>query len=192
MVERLTSWTYSGFNVHCGEVIPPEDITARERAARYLVRSCVSLEKMTYLPREGKILYGDASDTKSYEPLDFLALLSCHITDRWERRVIPYGFWSNKSRGMRKKQETSEEVQIIEPKLSSKTYRKRWAAWINKIWNTDPLICPKCGATLEIIAFIEDHAVIKNILTSLDLWKIPERPPPKPLLQDLDEYEIAS
>ena len=40
-------------------------------------------------------MYGNASDTKSYEPHDFLALLSCHKTDRWERRVIPYGFWSN-------------------------------------------------------------------------------------------------
>jgi hypothetical protein len=97
VVERLTSWTHSGFNGHCGEVIPPEDTPARERAARYLVRSCLSLEKMSYASQEGKILYGDSPDMKVYDALDFLALLSCHITDRWDRRAIAYGFWSNKS-----------------------------------------------------------------------------------------------
>ena len=59
----------------------PDDREARERAARYLVRSCVSLEKMTYVPQEGKIYYGDASDTKVYDALEFLALLCCHITE---------------------------------------------------------------------------------------------------------------
>ena len=92
----------------------------RERAAPYLVRSCVSLEKMTYLPQEGKVLYGDSVNIRLYEALDFLALLSCHITDRWERRVIAYGYWSNKSRGMRKKQEASDELEIIEPVLYPK------------------------------------------------------------------------
>lgn len=92
VAERLTSWTYSGFNVHCGEVIPPEDILARAMVAKYLVRSCVSLEKMTYLPKEGKVVYGDSSAATVYGALDFLALLSCHITDRWERRVITYGY----------------------------------------------------------------------------------------------------
>jgi len=63
VVERLTSRTFFGFvlipnlrfvnqlcsieyNVHIGEIIPPEDTNARERETRYLVRSCVSLEKM--------------------------------------------------------------------------------------------------------------------------------------------------
>jgi hypothetical protein len=39
---------------------------------------------------------------------------------------------------------------------------------------------------------MEDQAVIRKILTHLDLWTIPERPPPKSLLQDLDDYDITS
>jgi len=45
------------------------------------VRASVSLEKMTYVPQEGKVVYGDSVDTKTYDALDFLALLSCHITE---------------------------------------------------------------------------------------------------------------
>lgn len=83
-------------------------------------------------------------------------------------------------------------MQIIEPVLSSKTYRKRWAALIKKIWNTDPLVCTKCGEKMSISAFIDEFAVVKKILESMDLWSVPERPPPKPLPQNLYEYEIAS
>ena len=36
---------------------------------------------MTYVPQEGKVVYGDSVDTKTYDALDFLALLSCHITE---------------------------------------------------------------------------------------------------------------
>jgi hypothetical protein len=200
IVEKLTSWTNSGFNVHTGDEMGPGERKARERAARYLVRASVSLEKMTYVPQQGKVVYGNSGnsvDTKTYDALDFLALLSCHITDRWERRVIPYGFWSNKSRGIRKKQEqeTSEEVQIREPVLSSKAYRRKWAARVKKIWNTDPLVCPSCGEKMSIIAFIDEYAVVRKILVSMDLWEIPPRAPPKPLPQDVHEwyeYECAS
>ncbi|MGV8119060.1 MAG: hypothetical protein AB2L14_04765 [Candidatus Xenobiia bacterium LiM19] len=47
---------------------------------------------------------------------------------------------------------------------------------------------------MALVAFIEDQAVIRKILTHLDLWTVtvPERPPPKPLIQDLDDYDIAS
>ncbi len=96
---------------------------------------------------------------------------------------------------MRKKQETSAEVQVIEPKLSSKAYRKRWAQWIQKIWSTDPFVCPKCGKEMGIVAFIEDQAVIRKILVSMNICEDPERPPPRPLpraLHEYDEYECAS
>jgi len=46
------------------------------------------------------------------------------------------------------------------------------------------------GRFLEIV--IEDQAVIRKILVSMDLWEKPARPPPKSLLLELDEYEIAS
>ncbi|MGV8118458.1 MAG: acid--CoA ligase [Candidatus Xenobiia bacterium LiM19] len=45
---------------------------------------------------------------------------------------------------------------------------------------------------MDIVSFIEDQAMIRKILTHLDLWKVPERPPPKLLFQDLDDYDIAS
>ena len=49
---------------------------------------------------------------------------------------------------------------------------------IKKVYEIDPLICPKCGGTMRIVSFIEDHAVIDKIILHLKLTFKAERPPP--------------
>lgn len=91
-----------------------------------------------------------------------------------------YGYYSNVSRGKRKKQNQDEWIPcILEPEGSSKEYRKNWARLIQKIYEVDPLTCPKCQGQMRIIAFIEDEEVIKKILKHLGLCEVKARPPPK-------------
>ena len=63
---------------------------------------------------------------------------------------------------------------------------------IQKIYEVDPLTCPKCSGKMKVISVIEDEKVIKKILKHLGLWEIKARPPPKanspPMAQ---EYNIA-
>ena len=42
----------------------------------------------------------------------------------------------------------------------------RWAALIQRIYEVDPLKCPKCGGNMKFIGFIERHQadVIEKIL----------------------------
>ena len=116
--------------------------------------------------------------------MDFLALVSSHIPDKFENRILYYGHWSKKSRGLRKKMEaelSGQELNTVQPLPSSKACRRRWAALIRKVWETDPLKCGKCGGSMKIVAFIDDFLVIKKILKHLGLWELPqnERPPPR-------------
>ena len=46
-----------------------------------------------------------------------------------------------------------------------------WAKLIRKVYEVDPLVCPKCGAHMRVIALIEDPAVIERILSWLGLWE---------------------
>ena len=50
---------------------------------------------------------------------------------------------------------------------------------IRKIYDVDPLTCPKCQGRIRIISFIENLELIKKILKHLDLWDLRARPPPK-------------
>jgi hypothetical protein len=59
MIRMLSAWKHSGFNVFCGNRISPNDETAIENLARYIIRASSSQERMQYLDQEGKvILYG--------------------------------------------------------------------------------------------------------------------------------------
>ena len=49
---------------------------------------------------------------------------------------------------------------------------------IKKVYEADPLVCPRCFGRLEIVSLIGDNAVIEKILRHLKLWDRPERPPP--------------
>lgn len=91
-----------------------------------------------------------------------------------------YGYYSNVSRGKRKKSNQDELIpSILEPDGSSKEYRKNWASLIQKIYEVDPLTCPKCHGQMRIISFIQDQEVIQKILKHLGLWLVKPRVPPR-------------
>ena len=51
----------------------------------------------------------------------------------------------------------------MESEGSAKEYRKNLATLIQKIYEVDPLTCPKCSGKLKVIGVIEDEEVIKKI-----------------------------
>lgn len=96
-----------------------------------------------------------------------------------------YGYYSNVARGKRKKAKQDDVIpQILESK-GSKEFRRNWARLIQKIYEVDPLICPKCQGKMRVIAVIEDEDIIKTILSHLGLWEQKSRPPPKKLKKTL-------
>lgn len=50
---------------------------------------------------------------------------------------------------------------------------------IQKIYEVDPLTCPKCQGAMKVISFIQDSEIIKKILKPLDLWDLKSKPLPK-------------
>ena len=184
---RTAQHPYPVLHVHIGERIWPEDQQGLENLARYIIRACFSQERMVYIPvaesTDGgaKVIYTskDGRTRKTFEALDWLAHLVTHVPGRYEQTVRYYGYYSNKSRGLRKKAETDDDIPgIVENEMSSKEWRQNWARLIQKIYEVDPLICPKCQGEMRIIAFIEDEAVIKKILKHLGLWETRNHDPP--------------
>jgi len=56
------------------------------------------------------------------------------------------------------------EVIEVDPPPISKEFKKRWSYFIRKVYETDPLNCPKCQGEMRIISFIEQPEVIRKIL----------------------------
>jgi hypothetical protein len=104
----------------------------------------------------GRLIFGD---------LDWSAQLVTHISNKGEQMVRYYGFYSNKSRGLRKKAGTDDQVPVlIDSDISRKAFRKNWARLIQKIYNIDPSLCLKYLKPIKIIFFIEDEQLVKKML----------------------------
>ena len=100
-----------------------------------------------------------------------------HVPNRGEQLVRYYGWYNNVLRGKRRKKAEEDIVLcIIESGRSSAACQKSWARLIQKIYEVDPPICPKCRGTMRIISFIDAQEVIKGILKYLGLWLIQSRP----------------
>ena len=57
-------------------------------------------------------------------------------------------------------------------------HSKAWAEMIRKAYEVDPMVCPKCGGTMKIIAFITEYAVVDRIIDHLNLTFVAAKPPP--------------
>jgi transposase len=55
---------------------------------------------------------------------------------------------------------------------------KGWAEMIRKVYEVDPMVCPKCGGRMKIIAFLTDYTVVDRTIDHLKLTFVTERPPP--------------
>jgi hypothetical protein len=186
--------------------LPKGDVAALERLAQYMVRCPLSLARMTRVTDEGSVIYraektecrrfpqaatedlraGPRRNFQVFDVFDFLAELTQHIPDKSEHLVRYYGWYSYRRRGMRAKQAAADEIKIDRSLTRSdgtsgtdcKTSRPSvWAALIQRVYETDPLTCPRCGAKMRIISFIETRQrdVIEKILRHCGLWEGPLR-----------------
>ena len=57
LIAMLSNWRHSGFQVFCGQRIFPQDETAMENLARYIIRASFSQERMQYLAEPSKVVY---------------------------------------------------------------------------------------------------------------------------------------
>jgi hypothetical protein len=122
----------------------------------------------------------DGKDQKVFPAMEWLAAMCSHIPNKGEHMVRYYGHYSNVSRGKRQIAGMDDDIPcILEPQGNSKAFRKSWARLIQKIYEVDPLVCPKCQGTMRIISSIEDPSVIRAILEHMGLWLAKARPPPK-------------
>ena len=166
---QLLSQLHSGFSAWWGEAVVPTDESHRLFLARYIDRGPVAESRITI--EDGIVTYLTERDprTHEFEPLDFLARLTPHIPKKWESTTRYYGWYSHRARGERKKRQipdcASSQLEPLERKKASRT----WAALIKKIFEVDPLVCPKCGGKMHIKGFITDPYEIGRLLQNLSI-----------------------
>ena len=209
-IRMLLKWRHvSGFNIHNGVRIDRQDVKGREALAQYIIRSSFSLEKIQYIEASGTVIYrskmGHGKNRKNFELYsaeEFIARITQHIPEKSFQLVRYYGWYSNRLRGDRRKNKSAagskvstdaaEILKITEPQ-QKKMPSKTWRECIKKVWEVDPLECPKCGGEMKIISFIDESLLIRRILGHLELWQehVPKGLPPPEHQEDIDEAVVC-
>ncbi len=198
--ELLLSWRHTGFSVHTRVRVEPEDQGAVERLARYILRPPISLERMSW-DGGGEVRYRRKAGHDSaagpnyqpeerFDPAEFLARVLMHIPEPRRHLTHYYGAYSNASRG-RRRRELEAAAEAGEPPQGQgarqaatlpdeRRLRRRWSQLIKRVFEVDPLVCPRCGGEMRVVAFILHHDVIDAILRHLERTaRHPGRGPPQ-------------
>jgi len=187
----ILKWEHSGFSLNANVRIEAEDREGFERLIRYCARPIFASSRLE--KRGEKIRYVLSKRSRGKEwvldltPFELLDRLAVLMPSPRHHRHFYHGVLAPNS-PIRKKivyfagkemnlklfwdeilsSKKSEEVYIQEALAKEKPKRLGWAKLIFRIYEVMPLICPKCGKEMRIIAFIEERTTIEKIFNQLE------------------------
>lgn len=194
-IDLLLSWRRSGFSVHNRVFAHPGDGRDFEALVRYMMRSPISLFRLRFTPGGKQVVYtrkgghdtAEPEEDERIEADEFVARVLVQIPDPRRHLVRYYGAYSNRARGQRRKAQAQlhgngpgGDEESLPPPQERAALRRRWANLIRRVYEVDPLVCPRCGAEMRVIGFITEPSVIKRILDHIRKRDTVSRPPPLP------------
>jgi len=199
LAASLLSWVNSGFSVDNSVRLLSHDDKARNNLSQYIARNPYSLKKIHYIKEKEQVLYltqynphiGD--NIKLFPVLDFIAELTQHIPPKGKHLIRYYGIYSSRTMGKNNASGMLEKfkgkgttvnpaIEVIAPeaaKAEKKKCNKTWARLIQKVYEVDPMVCPKCGSEMKIIAVITEPLAVQSILRYLENKGLPPFSQPK-------------
>jgi hypothetical protein len=203
---------WNGFDLHAGVVVPPRDRARLERLCRYALRPPVAHDRI-HLTAEGQVVldlrhrWADGTTRLVFEPLELLERLAA-LTPRPRINLLLYygvlgarSAWRSRLREAEARRvaaaaaaRTAAPADPEGAAAGSPRTNRLWAELMQRSFGFDVLACPRCGNRLELVALIEEAAVIRRILRHLGLpTEVPAarlaRPPPLPIGQAEARYD---
>ena len=199
--QTLLGWVHSGFAVHGERVVWRDDSASLERLARYALRAPVPFDAVEL--HGAKVRVKTPPDPRTGErdllldPIDWIHAVTLQVPDPRRHLVRYYGAYANRSRklwqgrasglgwGAARAESGPPAAEPASPPNGPPGSRTgSWARLLRRILEVDPLLCPRCGVEMKIVAVITAPKVVDAILWSLSRGAcrdpFAERAPPTP------------
>jgi len=178
--------TVAGFNLHVSIPIEAHDRRGLERQLRYMGRPPLSEERLTKTA-DGRIVvrlksaWGDGTTHQILQPLEFIERLVALVPPPRKNQVRYHGVFAPNA-SLREEIVPTPESGEPQPKTApveaakpGHPTRKRlgWAKLMARVFGIDVIECPRCKSKLQVLSFITEPDVIKNILKSLGMATAP-------------------
>ena len=183
--ETLLSWRRSGFSVEVSQHVGGGERTRLERLARYATRVPLAVGAM-HERADGQIEVETPPDPRTgatrlvLTRLDFIHAVCQQIPDRGQHQVRYYGAYANRLRASLREAFEARGEDVPRPSPgeavaapegtptpedeATAIRRASWARLMRKVFEVDPLRCPRCGDTMEVVAWITEPKVVARIL----------------------------
>ena len=164
-----------GFDLHASRRVSARDRKGLERLCRYVLRPPLSHDRLT-LTEKGKVRlrlkrpWQDGTNSLEFSPLDFIARLVPLVPPPKTHRIRYHGVLASHHRlrasVVPKPPENTkpEQLRLFGPRIRTTgrgaKHRIEWAELMARTLGADPLICPKCGDKMRIVAFVTRPASI--------------------------------
>jgi hypothetical protein len=178
--------------------VHPRDGREFEALVRYMMRPPVSLSRLSFTPGSHEVVYVpkrghddiEATEGERIDAMEFVARVLVQIPDPRRHLVRYYGAYSSAARGKRKKaaapadpssKDEAPDNAVLPDGPHRAALRRRWAELIRRVYEVDPLVCPRCGGQMRVIGFITQPELIDRIVDHIrrrDKVSRPARPPP--------------
>jgi hypothetical protein len=177
-MNKLLEWDPSGFSVHAEQLVYDDETQKLENLAQYLTRAPIKLSSITQTP-EGQVCVTTpphpltGNTVLVLDALDWIHAICQQIPDRGQHLTRYYGAYSNRTRKALPQNDLIQ-TRVTPPELPEPDFdkpsspgRASWARLIRKVFEVDPLLCPKCGTEMKTIAVLTDPKVVDRIIVHL-------------------------
>jgi hypothetical protein len=184
-----------GFDLHANVWVGPDDRARLEQLCRYVLRPPLAESRLRRLA-DGRVRlelkrpWSDGTTYLLFEPVEFLEKLAA-LTPRPEINLVlyhgvlaPHARWRLEVVAYRRAERgeaTGRNAAAGGAGPGGGGGQLRywtWAALMRRAFDLDVLRCPRCAGRMELIATIDDPAVIQRILAHLGLPGAREDPRP--------------
>jgi hypothetical protein len=185
--QAMAQWQHGGgFSVDGSVRIEATDRAGRERLLRYCARPAFALDRLRERDRE-HLIYDPpkpgpgGSGPQLLTPLELLDRLAALVPPPRLHRHRYFGVLAPNSplrtavTALAPEASTAPVAPPTAEPAARRAARYAWAMLLARIYEVFPLLCPRCGAEMRIIAFIIDRAIVRDILAHLGK---PSAPPP--------------
>lgn len=172
--------TVAGFNLHASIGIAAEDRHGLERLLRYMGRPPLSEERLSKT-KDGKLIlrlktpWSDGTSKIILSPLELIERLVALIPPPRKHMIRYAGVFAPNSHFREQIRPKALENSIVSEKSKHTGCRKNWAQLMKRVFDVDVLQCPRCQSQMQMIAFITEGQVIRDILGSVGLATAPPK-----------------
>ena len=190
LAQGMLAWPNSGFSLHAKVFVPAGDREGLERLLYYCAKPGLSPMRLSYLPKKNLVIYrtepknGQALALR-FEPVEFLRRWGLLIPPARKNLLRYYGalgpnsplralLVAETSRGAAKARLRKKAEGVAEAVSRS---ARSWAACLARVFEVDPLVCPRCAATMVPVALTKTPT---NVATKPRTRKRPRSAPMRP------------